>query len=124
MSDNNVFDEMLEDFEDEELDDFDDELEEIVSNEMFSAKNNETRQVFGHTEDKEDEKNAEKNAVPAFETIDNKEIERQVKLRNNIWREATLTGENDDGRECALAHGLPDWDLMPPEMLVRRRDVK
>lgn len=122
MSDN-VFDEALEDF-DNELEDFDDDVGVPASSApAFKAVEEAAPEV------KPQEKynmpvKKETSGESVFAPIDDKELDKKIMERNKVWREATLSGENDNGVECALAHGLPDWDLMPPEMLVRRRSVK
>lgn len=122
MSDN-VFDEALEDFDDE-LEDFDDDVGAPASSApAFKAVEEAAPEV------KPQEKynmpvKKETSGESVFAPIDDKELDKKIMERNKVWREATLSGENDNGVECALAHGLPDWDLMPPEMLVRRRSVK
>lgn len=123
MSDN-VFDEALEDFDDE-LEDFDDE-DNVGSGSVFEAAEETEQQVQPQERhDTQEVRTEEKNGGGSvFAPIDDKELDKKIMERNKVWREATLSGENDNGVECALAHGLPDWDLMPPEMLVRRRSVK
>lgn len=133
MSDN-VFDEALEDFDDE-LEDFDDE--DNYGSENVSAPAASGGSVFNAVEETEQQVQTQArydtqtvqvkektSGESVFAPIDEKELDKKIMERNKVWREATLSGENDNGVECALAHGLPDWDLMPPEMLVRRRSVK
>lgn len=134
MSDN-VFEEVREDFDDE-LEDFDDEIDDENADHDNSGGNlsapvfNAVEEPFTEVKPQEqhDKQNVrdedKKLAESVFAPIDDKELDQKIMERNKVWREATLSGEDDDGVECALAHGLPDWDLMPPEMLVRRRSVR
>ena len=112
---------------DEELDDFDDELEDFDDEEdtapVTNAVNN-TSSPFSAVEEKPQTDTAKGDTKSVFEpVISDAEINRRVALRNEAWK-AAASNKASTSADSALAQGLPDWDLAPPEMLVRRRSMK
>lgn len=63
-----------------------------------------------------------------FESISENEkemIESRISSRVKVWHEAIKTSsDNVSEFTDKFAHGMPDWDLTPPDMLIRRKAAK
>lgn len=67
-------------------------------------------------------------SVNPFECISEDEknqIESRISSRIKVWHDAINTS-SDNSSEFTdnFAHGMPDWDLTPPDMLIRRKAAK
>lgn len=67
-------------------------------------------------------------SVNPFESIsedEKNEIENRISGRVKVWHDAIKTS-SDNRSEFTdnFAHGMPDWDLTPPDMLIRRKAAK
>lgn len=71
---------------------------------------------------------SQKQSETPFDTIsddEKKSIDDTIKSKVKVWHDAIITTSATKSEFTDnFAHGMPDWDLTPPDMLVLRKAVK
>lgn len=65
------------------------------------------------------------NPFTSISDEEKKEIENKISSRVKVWHDAIVTTSAGSSEFTDnFAHGMPDWDLTPPDMLIRRKAAK